>query len=479
MDNELRRVLVKGGVLSPSELKHIISLVEETGLDYFHLGSRQDILFPNIEGKEAVYQKFSNLNIEELYKTKYQNIVCSYVAADIFPSTAWLTGTSYLYILEQFQYFPTLEINITDPQQRLVPLFTGHLNFIASGHKDYWYLFLRLPEWEKVHYYPVLIYTWDIVAVAKCIEDHYHEMEDVESLFTFVSNHTDTNNRTIDKELAVPFYPFPYYEGMNKMGVDQYWLGLYWRNNRYKLSFLKAMCDLCLECKIGKVCITPWKSIIVKGISAKHKLTWEKFLGKKGINVRHSSLELNWHLPVNDAEALELKRFLVRNFDQNDISTYGLTFGISSHYGQNFTAILIIKNPQPKVIEQFNIRPTFNVLYSKDFDPNTREYRTYAQDVDKIELPGLLMELSQLYFDQLGQSPQQEKTLKREATEANVKVDAYQCQSCLTIYDSKYGDSFAGIPAGTPFEQLPNDYVCPTCEAPLSSYAKQSTLQLT
>ena len=165
------------------------------------------------------------------------------------------------------------------------------------------------------------------------------------------------------------------------------------------------------------------------------------------------------------------------NFDQNDISTYGLTFGISSHYGQNFTAILIIKNPQPKVIEQFSIRPTFNVLYSKDFDPNTLEYQTYAQDVDKIELPGLLMELSQLYFDQLGEAPQKEKVISKDIPrEATVKVDAYQCTNCFTVYDSKYGDTMAGISAGTPFEQLPADYVCPICEAPVDTYVKQSSL---
>ncbi|WP_372757896.1 rubredoxin [Mariniflexile sp.] len=35
-------------------------------------------------------------------------------------------------------------------------------------------------------------------------------------------------------------------------------------------------------------------------------------------------------MPVDDKEALELKKFIVSNFDQNDISTCGLTFGISS-----------------------------------------------------------------------------------------------------------------------------------------------------
>jgi len=32
---------------------------------------------------------------------------------------------------------------------------------------------------------------------------------------------------------------------------------------------------------------------------------------------------MNWHLPVDDMEALELKKFWYSGFDQNDISTYG------------------------------------------------------------------------------------------------------------------------------------------------------------
>jgi len=72
------------------------------------------------------------------------------------------------------------------------------------------------------------------------------------------------------------------------------------------------MCDLCSENKIGKISITPWKSFIVKGIPQHSKLKWEKFLGKFGINVRHSMLEMNWHLPVNDKDALSLKK-AIRN----------------------------------------------------------------------------------------------------------------------------------------------------------------------
>ena len=63
-------------------------------------------------------------------------------------------------------------------------------------------------------------------------------------LFDLINEKIETNNRTYDSKLELPFQPFPYYEGMNKMGVSEYWLGLYWRNNEYDLAFLKEFCDI-------------------------------------------------------------------------------------------------------------------------------------------------------------------------------------------------------------------------------------------
>lgn len=463
--------MVKGGICSPSELKQIVEAAEAMKLSSILLGSRQDILIPSKLSVKEINDQLPNFNIEYVSNRKYQNIVSSYVSADILPGTPWLNGATYLYILEQFRYHPKIEINITDPRQRLVPLFTGQLNFIASEQEDYWYLYLRLPGSDKLQRYPVWVHSWDISKLARLIEDYWEDIDDLEEMFFIANEKLELNNRTISKPLQIPFTPFPYYEGMNKMGLGQYWLGLYWRNNCYDLNFLKAISDLCLECRIGKICLTPWKSLIIKGIPGEQKLLWEKLLGNFGINVRHSSLELNWHLPVANEEALELKRYLVRNFDQNDISTYGLTFGITSGYGPYFTSIVIEKNPPPKVVREFEIRPTYNVLYCEDFDPNKLEYQNYAQDVDKIELPGLLMELSRLYFSQLGEHRASTTApASPDPSRNQVRINAFQCPDCLTIYDSRYGDEAADVAPGTPFEQVPDSYECPVCECPKSAF---------
>lgn len=477
MNDDLYRILIKGGVTSPGELKDGISMLEAAGLQEVYFGSRQDLLFPLNETKETQLESISKFNTDIVGERGFQNIVCSYVSADIFDMTYWLKGSTYLYILERFDYQPKLKVNITDPKQRLVPIFNGNLNFIASESEDYWYLNIKLPHWKKSDFYPVLVYSWDITTISKAIEDIFEEVNNVEELFFILNKKLDTNNKAMERELEVPYLTFPYYEGMNRMGLDQYWLGLYWRNNRYDLNFLKELCGFCLDNSIGKICITPWKSFIIKGIKSQSRPQLERLLGQWGINIRHSQLEMNWHLPVDDQDALELKKFLVRSFDQNDISTYGLTFGISNDAGKrsHFASVIIEKNTPPQIIKDFEVRPTYNVLHFKRFDPNTQQYESYAQDVDKIELPGLLMELSKKYFEQLGHGQVQAPVSKNK--EPHDTRTVYQCTSCYTVYDETYGDIKAGIPAGTVFAKIPEEYNCPVCDAPKTKF-KQTELQL-
>lgn len=470
---DLKRVFVKGGILSPNELKQIINYAESLGLDSLHFGSRQDIIFPAHSENPEIDEQYPKISTSMISDIRYQNIVSSYVSSDIFLSTTWLSGATYLYIMESFKFNPKLKINIVDPKQQLVPLYSGQLNFIASAHEDYWFLHLRLPHWNTSIDYPVLVYSWDIANVSKVIEEISSDADDVDELFMLVNSQIETNSRTIESKLKIQFKPFPYYEGMNKMGINQYWLGLYWRNNRYYLNFLRAFCDFCLDNRVAKICITPWKSFIVKGIPKESKLMLEKLLGKSGINIRHSLLELNWHLPVNDDAALSLKQFLVRDFDQNDISTYGLTFAIANRKDVNiyFTSIVIEKNIDPNMVKKFQVRSTYNVLYCENFDPNSQKYIVYAQDVDKIELSGLLMELSKMYFNQFGNeileddNPVEDKIISQ-------KKDVFQCPDCLTIYDAEFGDERSDIEVDTSFEKIDPNYRCDICDALKESFVK-------
>lgn len=46
----------------------------------------------------------------------------------------------------------------------------------------------------------------------------------------------------------------------------------------------------------------------------------------------------------------------------------------------------------------------------------------------------------------------------------------YECQNCGYIYDPKIGDPEGGIDPGTPFSEIPEDWICPVCGAEKSQF---------
>ena len=46
----------------------------------------------------------------------------------------------------------------------------------------------------------------------------------------------------------------------------------------------------------------------------------------------------------------------------------------------------------------------------------------------------------------------------------------YACTVCSYGYAPSKGDPEQGIPPGTPFEKLPDDWKCPWCKAPKATF---------
>lgn len=69
---------------------------------------------------------------------------------------------------------------------------------------------------------------------------------------------------------------------------------------------------------------------------------------------------------------------------------------------------------------------------------------------------------------------------KKEKSEAEVKNDnitqktdvgpSFICPICAYVYDPTIGDESQGIAPGTPFEDLPEDWICPICAAAKSFF---------
>jgi flavin reductase (DIM6/NTAB) family NADH-FMN oxidoreductase RutF/rubredoxin len=62
--------------------------------------------------------------------------------------------------------------------------------------------------------------------------------------------------------------------------------------------------------------------------------------------------------------------------------------------------------------------------------------------------------------------------LKTEAVTEDKKMAKYTCSVCGYVYDPEKGDPDSGVKAGTPFEELPDSWVCPVCGAKKDQFVK-------
>jgi rubredoxin len=262
----------------------------------------------------------------------------------------------------------------------------------------------------------------------------------------------------------------PYYEGFNRYG-DKTWLGIYRRNEAFSVSFLEELCQLCLDTKIGQICATPWKSLIIKGIENKDRQAWDLLLGKNGINVRHAANELNWQVEDNTVDGLNLKKTIIREFDEYDVRTFGLSFAIQTKPKSEVFGSVVVK----KRNSMGSLLPVYDIFHTVDFNPNTREYVLFDRGVNKVHVAEILQRLCKKYYARINKNSVEPIQVIEKPKETKAVHLVHQCQNCFTIFDDRFGDAMNEIAAGVKFNDLPVTYTCPICESSKSEYQEVSS----
>jgi flavin reductase (DIM6/NTAB) family NADH-FMN oxidoreductase RutF/rubredoxin len=63
--------------------------------------------------------------------------------------------------------------------------------------------------------------------------------------------------------------------------------------------------------------------------------------------------------------------------------------------------------------------------------------------------------------------------IEEERQKGDDAMKKYRCTICGYIYDPALGDPDNGVPAGTPFEKIPDSWVCPVCGADKSQFVPE------
>ncbi|KAA6439789.1 rubredoxin [Dyadobacter flavalbus] len=463
------KINLPGGIASPGYLKKILSAAQHAQVAKVRFGARQQMLMTvHYEDMKAFEKVLKQLEIRyEVNAERLPNIISSYCGEDVFRTGQWLHADEYHTVLDSFDYTPTLKVNISDSHQSFTPFFTGNLNFISSGDPHFWYLYIRPQQHNILYKWRDLIYTNEIGAVSKVVEECLlsgSNPED-ESFYQEVRSKIHYISLSASQELELPSFALPYYEGFNRY-ESRTWLGLYRRDELFSVDLLTDICNLCLKTRIGEICTTPWKSIIIKGIEDQHRKEWSHILGKHNVNVRHAANELAWQTEDHTEEGMILKKDLTRYLEKNDTRTFGLCFAIQTRpKSEVFGSVLIRKRPLLS-IGQLALFSVYDLFYTENFNPNSRVQIPFEKGLFRIHLPGQLERLCRKFNKrQLSENMPAFKTEPEPLDNLPDAMRVHQCLHCFTVYDPDYGDLLRNIPAGTSFEDLPENYSCPTCDA--------------
>jgi rubredoxin len=491
--NHTVKINLPGGIVSAGDLFSIVTAAENARVSDVQFGTRQQIILKVADNYiEDLTQVLEQSGIHfELNGERFPNIVSSYVTENVFGNSRWLSEGVYKDILDGFDYRPALKINIVDCDQTFVPFFTGNINFIASGAGNYWYLYIRFPKTTILYRWKDLVYSQDIPRLSKTIEEiifsnkylfYDHPTADGDVLYSLTQSRQNFIPGNITEDLRLPDFTLPYYEGFNRYD-NKSWLGIYRRDELFNLHFLKDLCTICMQTKIGQLYTTPWKSLIVKGIEHTDRKLWDYTLGKYRINVRHASNELNWQIEDNCEDGLNLKRYLIRQFDKDDVRTFGLCFAVKTQPKTGLFGSIIIRKLVNESANQRKNLDRFDILYTKDFNPNSKDFILFRKNIEKENLGVYLVSLCK-YFYEL-QSKEElivhevyhlEPVMNKSVSTTAAKV--FQCKHCFTIYDKQYGDELNGVAAGTIFADISSSYQCPTCNAPKDDFVEIEKMPL-
>lgn len=484
--NHFVKINLGGGIVSAGDFTAIVFAAEQARVTEVQFGTRQQLILKlQDEYLSPLKESLKKTGLTfEIDSDQFPNIVSSYVTENVFGNSGWLSEGVYKDILDSFDYNPLLKINIVDREQTFVPFFTGNINFVSSGTGNYWYLYVRFPKTKALFRWKHLVYTQDISRISQLIEQAFFSVEDISNtqsmdvnlLYNMVQSRHQFLYSDIVEELKVPEFTLPYYEGFNRY-ESKAWLGIYRRDELFNVKFLKDIAAICRQTKIGQLYITPWKTLVVKGIDQSDRKLWDNTLGKYRINVRHASNELNWQVEDNCEEGLNLKRYLIRQFDKEDVRTFGLCFAIKTKPYSGLFGSIIIRKQLNDSANQRKFLDRYDLLYAEGFNPNSKDLLVFRKNVEKENLAVYLISLCKYYYSlQSNEEIIIPENFLVESELADVsdkpRSNIFQCKHCFTLYDPQYGDDINLALPGTSFQDLAATFHCPTCDAPKDDFGE-------
>lgn len=457
-----------GGRVPFTLLRRTAELALVHGNGTVGLGGRQELILTGIPatGRDAVREAIGTLLPE--HHPRRPNIVTTRAATGRSHRTPWLSEGAYDHVLESFTSPPAIPVHLADPHQPYVPLFTGQLHFVASREREYWHVSFNTTEQAPPTRLAGAVHSADIPAVSRLIQGAlaWSGGPELPRLQALMERQFGSRLR----ELAFPSLRTGDSRPLNGFVLDRasetYSLAIPAFSAGLPGQFLVDLAVLLRSTDLGTAHLTTWKSLIVHQIPRDIRGAIERLLLQHRVNLSPGAWDLVCFNDLRRGSGSAAIETLVRGLNRAYPHPGDLRIGAVEHGTCLPDMPIVVRTAWRRRGLWPSQRPRFSIFVREGYDAHNPVLRCKASDIRASALADAMYPIIETYL-------RGEKTSRKVVAEGPPAVPAvplYRCRECGTEYNFLYGDPLGKIEPGTPFEELPAHWHCPTCEAPQDSF---------
>ena len=445
-----------GGVISIAALREVAEWAATRGDGALAIGPRQDIRLTTRRYTQPIGA------LERLLAPACDvgpNVTSTCASLGMARAQPWLTEGVYQELVESLPLDTRVSVGVSDFIQDLFPVATGEMVFVASEVPRYWHVALH-DEFAGLTVSPFAIpqeVANDVVRYVEALRrEQPHVMRapyidriarEFDAMLIALTAPIPTP-RIVQRE-TVGFYPL--------LGSDRCCVGIQAPDATYNARFVINACLLAQKHGIGAAHLTPWGGFIVKGIDRAGADAWRLLLGQFEC-AEWAQCDAFCALTDGSPAALKLKAFLTSRLRRLGRTAPSLSIAVqpSADHGE---AALCIERVNTRLFARYRIRIRHR------FDARATTEERVMGPYRRRELIPALVDIIARYH--LG-SPT--AVVSFAPTPSCRKSIEMTCGACGSAYCADYGDPVSRIQAGTDFRDLPENWICPVCEAPKSAF---------